>query len=242
MRGVFLQLRSRQPLTGENDQDDFHELAFEIKRALFTFEHTSNHAVMRVRWFWLHQLVICSFWLLSYIAVALSVTQPASLATWVTRIAKLYSWSICGYHWGTIRCHNLTSASFIFTLQEFAQELILLVDVMSQLYDAEQEARRYRGPWGWLQKTVDRLVGTIRTILLLGKRESVRGPSFGTKQGVRKTLRRKFCKSCHITCIKILMFLQRTSSHWSLDIHQNRPFPRSIVILRIQLRHLLAQR
>ena len=96
---------------------------------------------------------------------------------------------------------NLTSASFIFTLQEFSQELILLVDIMSQLHDAEQEARRYRGPWGWLQKTTDRVVGTIRTILPLGKRESIRGPSFGTKQGVRKTLRRKFCKSRHLACI-----------------------------------------
>ena len=95
-------------------------------------------------------------------------------------------------------CYNLTSTSFIFTLQEFAQELILLVDIMSQLYDAEQEAQRYRGPWGWLQKTVNRVGRTIRTIFPLRKRESMRRASSGTKQGVRKTLRRKFCESHHL--------------------------------------------
>lgn len=195
IRGVFLQLRSRQSLSGENDQDEFHELAFDIKRALFTFENTSNHAVMRVRWFWLHQLVTCSFWFVSYIAVVLPATQLVML---VTRMEKLCSWSICGYHQGTVGCHNLTSASFIFTLQEFAQELMLLVDIMGQLHDAEQEAQRYRGPWGWLQKTVSRVAQTIRPIFLRGKREPMRGPSFGTKQGVRKTLRRKFCESRHL--------------------------------------------
>src|SRR5258706_15610411 len=201
MRGVFLQLRSRQSLSGDNDQDDFHELAFDIKRALFTFEHTSNRAVMRVCWFRLHQLVMCSFWFVSYIAGVQSATQPV---TWVTRMAKLCSWFICGYYRGTIRCHNLTSASFIFTLQEFAQELILLVDIMGQLHDAEQEAQRYRGPWGWLQKTVNRVAQTIRPIFLIGKRESMRGPTFGTKQGVRKTLRRKFCESRHLGLDQLL--------------------------------------
>jgi hypothetical protein len=138
----------------------------------------------------------------SYIVVVLSATQPASVATWVTRMAKPYSWSICGYHRAMIGCQNLTSASFIFTLQEFAQELILLVDIMSQLYDAEQEAQLYRGPWGWLQKTVNRIVRTIRGVFLLGKRESMRTASSGTKQGVRKTLRRKFCESHHL-CLDI---------------------------------------
>ena len=92
----------------------------------------------------------------------------------------------------TIKCHNLTSISFIFTLQEFAQELILLVDIMGQLYDAEQEAQRYRGPWGWLQKTVNRVVRTVRPIFVLRKGKPMRRP--GAKQGVRKTLRRKFCE------------------------------------------------
>jgi len=198
MRGVFVQLRNSQSLTRENDQHDFNELAFDIKRALFTFEHTSNHAVMRVCWLWLHQLIKCSFLFVSYIAVVLSATQPASLATRVTKMAKPCSWSICGYHRDTIRCHNLTPASFIFTLQEFAQELILLVDIMSQLYDAEQEAQHYRGPWGWLQKTVNRIVRTIRATFLLRKPESTRSASGGTKQGVRKTLRRRFCESHHL--------------------------------------------
>jgi hypothetical protein len=196
---------------------------------------------MRVCWLRLHQPVKCSFRFVSYIAVVLSAIQPASLATWVTRMAKPYSWSICGYHPGIIRCHNLTSVSFIFTLQEFAQELILLVDIMSQIYDAEQEAQRYRGPWGWLQKTVNRTVQTIRTVFVLGKRESMRRASFGPKQGVRKTLRRKFCESHHLCLDHFLMFLQRTLSHWSLDIHRNRPFLRSIVILPILRRHPLAR-
>jgi hypothetical protein len=106
-------------------------------------------------------------------------------------MANPYSWSICVYHWGTSRRHNLTPHSFIFTLQEFAQEVILLVDIMGQLYDAEQEAQRYRGPWGWLQKTANRVVRTIQTIFALRKRESVRGPG---KQGLRRSLRRKFCE------------------------------------------------
>jgi len=110
-------------------------------------------------------------------------------------MGTLYSWSICAYHWDTLGRHNLTSVSFIFTLQEFAQELILLVDMMGQLYDAEKEAQRYRGPWGWLQKTANRVARTIRTVFVLRKREAIRGPGSGTKQGVRKTLRRKFCES-----------------------------------------------
>lgn len=57
IRGVFLQSRNRQFLTSESDEQDIHDLAFDIKRALFTFEHTSNHAVMRVCRLRLHQLV-----------------------------------------------------------------------------------------------------------------------------------------------------------------------------------------
>jgi hypothetical protein len=139
----------------------------------------------------------------SYIAVVMSARQLVSSATWAARMAKPFSWSICAYH-GTIRCHNLTSHSFISTLQEFAQELILLVDIMSQLHDAEQEARRYRGPWGWLRKTVNRAVRTVRTVFILRKGGSVRRPGSGStsnprpKQGVRKTLRRKFCESCRL--------------------------------------------
>lgn len=86
----------------------------------------------------------------------------------------------------------------MFTLQEFAQELILLVDIMGQLYDAEQEAQRYRGPWGWLRKTVNRAIQTVRTSFVLRKHDMTRRPGFGTKQGVRKTLRRKFCESCRL--------------------------------------------
>ena len=191
-----MQSRNGQFLTSESDEQDFHELAFDIKRALFTFEHTSNHAVMRVCRLQLHQLVKCSFHFISYIVVVLSAKQVVLLATLATRMATLYSWSICAYNLGIIRRHNLTSVSFIFTLQEFAQELILLVDIMGQLYDAEQEAQRYRGPWGWLQKTMSRVVRTVRPIFILRKRESMRRP--GTKHGVRKTLRRRFCELHHL--------------------------------------------
>ena len=75
---------------------------------------------------------------------------------------------------------------------------------MGQLYEAEQEAQRYRGPWGWLWKTVNRVVRTIRAIFGLGTRGSMRKPGSGAtsnsrpKQGVRGTLRRTFCESRHL--------------------------------------------
>lgn len=42
--------------------------------------------------------------------------------------------------------------SFIFTLQEFARELVSLVEVMGQLHEAQEKALAHRGVFGWFRR------------------------------------------------------------------------------------------
>jgi hypothetical protein len=67
---------------------------------------------------------------------------------------KLSSWFTCELHFGYqvivllfLNVLGLMSRSFIFTLQEFAQELVSLVDAMSRIYGIEQ-AKANRDRWG----------------------------------------------------------------------------------------------
>lgn len=104
--------------------------------------------------------------------------------------------------------HVSTSSSFLFTLQEFARELVLLVDVMGQIHDAEREARKYSGAFGWVRK-VSVIVSAWTRGMFSKNRKKTPSNSNGrgrygalgqgrpqkSKQGIRPVLRKKFCES-----------------------------------------------
>ncbi|PVF97453.1 hypothetical protein CPB86DRAFT_706963 [Serendipita vermifera] len=83
---------------------------------------------------------------------------------------------------------------FIFTLQEFARELVSLVEIMGQLYEAQENALKYRGVLGWFRRVFQR----PRSNTLNGH-TSERIPTYGTvtnksytKGGIRPVLRKRF--------------------------------------------------
>ncbi|KAG0696971.1 Fusaric acid resistance protein-like-domain-containing protein [Suillus ampliporus] len=88
---------------------DFHVLIDEIGSALFTFESTSNHAVLRL-----------------YKSSEFSTTSTDS---WVPQNDTLTK---------SENEHIFLLYFFIFTLQEFAGELISLTDAMRRIYAVEQ--------------------------------------------------------------------------------------------------------
>ncbi|KAJ7467034.1 Fusaric acid resistance protein-like-domain-containing protein [Mycena latifolia] len=103
------------------EQHEFLELVEGIERALVRFESTSNHAVLRL-----------------YRRSAAS-DFPADLRdSMYTENTEVLS--------GAENEHVFLVYFFIFTLQEFAGELVSLVDAMSRIYSLEQ-ARANRARW-----------------------------------------------------------------------------------------------
>ena len=81
--------------------------------------------------------------------------------------------------------------SFIFTLQEFARELVSLVEVMGQLHEAQESALAHRGVFGW-----------FRRMFSFRRRKSsniAQAPNYGSTtngsaagKGFKPSLRRRF--------------------------------------------------
>ena len=72
--------------------------------------------------------------------------------------------------------------SFIFTLQEYARELISLVDAMNRICSIERANAASGGLWGH-----------IKSFFCCGRRSAQPGRQFG--RGMRhKDLRKRFCK------------------------------------------------
>ena len=69
--------------------------------------------------------------------------------------------------------------SFIFTLQEFARELRLLVDAMERMYDVEQQVETRRGWW----KNLFRGIMNIPAIW-----------THTDEKGVKRGLRKSICE------------------------------------------------
>lgn len=92
---------------------DFHLLIDEIDRALFTFESTSNHAVMRL------------YKRSNFAAASMGISFDSS--------APLDNVLMNSEHE-----HIFLLYFFIFTLQEFSRELISLTDAMSRIYAVKQ--------------------------------------------------------------------------------------------------------
>ncbi|KAI8985654.1 Fusaric acid resistance protein-like-domain-containing protein [Trametes punicea] len=102
---------------------DFHELSESVERALFTFESTSNHAVVRLY-------------------------RSGNVSGYDSRasIASLTSDNqvLAGDESETV----FLVYFYIFTLQEFARELISLVDAMGRLCSIERANAARSGLWG----------------------------------------------------------------------------------------------
>ncbi|KAI0676139.1 Fusaric acid resistance protein-like-domain-containing protein [Trametes maxima] len=101
----------------------FHELSEGVERALFTFESTSNHAVLRL-------------YRSGNISGLDSRASIASLGSENQILAGDESENIFLIYF------------YIFTLQEFARELISLVDAMSRLCSIERANAAHGGLWG----------------------------------------------------------------------------------------------
>ncbi|ETW81116.1 putative aromatic acid exporter [Heterobasidion irregulare TC 32-1] len=104
----------------------FLDLADKIERALFTFESTSNHALLRL-------------YRRSDIVSGLSSRESGS-------IYSLNEYSENALTSGSDNENVFLVYFFIFTLQEFARELVSLVDAMGRIYAAER-ANAARGWW-----------------------------------------------------------------------------------------------
>ncbi|OSX65814.1 hypothetical protein POSPLADRAFT_1131190 [Postia placenta MAD-698-R-SB12] len=117
-----------QPLSVTDDDStctaEYRKLTESIQRALFTFESTSNHAVLRF-----------------YRSHNISTSQSrASLSSMVDENPILA---------GSDGESIFLVYFFIFTLQEFAKEMVLLVDAFERLYAAERAQAAGRN---WLKR------------------------------------------------------------------------------------------
>ncbi|KAH9839086.1 Fusaric acid resistance protein-like-domain-containing protein [Rhodofomes roseus] len=109
---------------------EFQQLADAVRRALFTFESTSNHAVVRL--------------------YRRQQNMPG------TQSRDSYGSVLDENHvlTGNDGESVFLVYFFIFTLQEFSKELIALVDALERLYAAEHERASPRMSWKWLRDAV----------------------------------------------------------------------------------------
>ncbi|KAI9067926.1 hypothetical protein FKP32DRAFT_1562778 [Trametes sanguinea] len=109
---------------------DFHELSENVERALFTFESTSNHAVVRL------------------------YRSSANLSGHDSR-ASIASLTSENQVLSGDESENIFLVYFyIFTLQEFARELISLVDAMGRVCSIERANAARNGLWGRFKAAV----------------------------------------------------------------------------------------
>ncbi|KAF8504112.1 Fusaric acid resistance protein-like-domain-containing protein [Gautieria morchelliformis] len=119
MQGAFERHRNGDPM----DLHEFFQLSEDIERALYAFDRTSNHAVMRL---YRRSDTTDRFSITSEDAV------PTILANGDNETVFLVYF-------------------FIFTIQEFARELVLLVDAMGRIYALERRAAKRSNVWQWIK-------------------------------------------------------------------------------------------
>ncbi|RPD58687.1 hypothetical protein L227DRAFT_504933 [Lentinus tigrinus ALCF2SS1-6] len=125
LREAFVQPRSDTNRTSMRPTD-FVEIADSVERALFTFESTSNHAVLRM-----------------YRSGNVSgIDSRASIASLTSDNQILM---------GDESENVFLAYFFIFTMQEYARELISLVDAMGRLCSIEHANAARGGLWGRLK-------------------------------------------------------------------------------------------
>ncbi|KAG8745216.1 hypothetical protein FRC10_008528 [Ceratobasidium sp. 414] len=144
----------RQP---DHDPDllNFSELKTEISRALFTFESTSDHAVMRLfrRGDGENQTIAAS-------AEALDRENETVLLVFF----------------------------FIFTLKEFARDLMALVDVMDVIYMTERRVALEEGIGGWILRHILCCIPRRRTLSRLIFSSSRIQPKRNRRSGLARRL------------------------------------------------------
>ncbi|KAH9893586.1 Fusaric acid resistance protein-like-domain-containing protein [Cubamyces lactineus] len=129
---------------------DFHALSETVERALFTFESTSNHAVVRLY-------------------------RSGNISGFDSR-ASIASLTSDNQVFAGDESENVFLVYFyIFTLQEFARELISLVDAMGRVCSIERANAAHNGLWG-----------RFRDAMLL---------SCGSRSAIRRTTREKRSRS-----------------------------------------------
>ncbi|KAL6303505.1 Fusaric acid resistance protein-like-domain-containing protein [Sparassis latifolia] len=167
-------VKPRSGTLDDVDLFDVQQLSDDIERALFTFESTSNHAVMRL-----------------YRSQNMSGTQSrASVNSAVDDNQVLI---------GSDSEHVFLVYYFIFTLQEFAKELLSLVDAMGRICTIES-ARAARGSW-W--KRLKNGVGSMCS---------------GFRRGARHNAREKLHKQDSLG--------KRISTYFVPDPHRSVSFPK----------------
>lgn len=160
LRDSFAQSRTHKETTRKRrirriQPQDFMDLVEGLERALLRFESTSNHAVLRL--YRKSDLISAS------VTSHSEAFMSASSSSWKTDGEKekegniftqgdnehVFLVYLCVQCSARVCMHIADLAllsSFIFTLQEFARELVSLVDAMERIYSLEQE-RVHRGPW-----------------------------------------------------------------------------------------------
>ncbi|GLB37109.1 putative aluminium activated malate transporter [Lyophyllum shimeji] len=132
MREAFEESQTKQPRDNAFSADEFQELVDGIQRALVRFESTSNHAVLRL-----------------YRKSDVLATPRSSSPSHHTRTSAYTER-------GNEADNSLLTGSdheniflvyfFIFTLQEYAREMVSLIDAMGRIYRYEHD-RAHRGQW-----------------------------------------------------------------------------------------------
>lgn len=124
--------------------EEFDQLIEDIERALFTFDSTSNQAMVR-----LYSRRISSSSSSHSLESSLGDNPLFTSGTKHENVFLVYLW--VQYTIGDIFPHYSLRSSFIFTLQEFAAELTSLMDAMSRV----AVCRGATATWGnWLKRRV----------------------------------------------------------------------------------------
>lgn len=201
-----------------------------LERALMRFESTSNHAVLRL--YRKSDLISAS------VTAQGEAFMSASSSSWKTDGEKekegniftqgdnehVFLVYLC-VQCSTLVCPHtadlVSLPSFIFTLQEFARELVSLVDAMERIYSLEQE-RVHRGPW-W-KRIFSGIWGLLKRPFSKSKPKRHRRPP-----AEHPSLRRKICMSrvSPWPSFYSMPSRQRTSSPPLETATPIRPSPRS---------------
>ncbi|KAF8070185.1 hypothetical protein FPV67DRAFT_1486576 [Lyophyllum atratum] len=132
MREAFEQSQSRRRCKNAFREDEFLELVDGIERALVRFESTSNHAVLRL--------------------YRRSDVPGSPRSSVTSHPARSSTYSATGEDGDNMLLHGADNENiflvyfFIFTLQEYAREMVSLIDAMGRIYRYEQD-RAQRGQW-----------------------------------------------------------------------------------------------
>ncbi|KIP04140.1 hypothetical protein PHLGIDRAFT_93906 [Phlebiopsis gigantea 11061_1 CR5-6] len=133
LRETFSDPRAESASAKELKPEEFHVLVDLLERALFQFESTSNHAVLRLYRKGLGSNLEESMDSLRSAAEENSVLMGSDSEN----IFLVYF--------------------FFFTLQEFAKEMISLIDAMSRICNIQRETNWLLRPWRYVQRKIRRM-------------------------------------------------------------------------------------